>query len=258
MFINNTQELTPSEIDNVAEMEPGELLEDSAVEGCVVVIGLEMPSDERIQEGLDCDVVRGYAPTVKRLDRDNPKGKKKLDVRYYGLLPEVDLEVLLDRALANEHNSNKDFWMQLKTNHRVTKRPHVTIVHKNTIDTERDLWNRCAALHEMSTAIPPLFKGTLSNLLWDGRVMAITVEDFDVVEVEGSSGSNEGRGFVSNLPDDIRSRLHITVGTKSGDVKPVEAKTMVQKWRRGKEQDKIKSFKLVGLVVYGRIKGLMA
>ena len=88
--------------------------------------------------------------------------------------------------------------------------------------------------------------------------VAITVEDFDVVEAEGSSGCNEGRGFVSNLSDDIRSRLHITVGTKSGDGKPVEAKTMVQKWRRGKEQDKIKSFKLVGLIVYGRIKGLMA
>ena len=145
-------------------MEPGELLEDSAVEGCVAAMGLEIPSDEKIQEGLDRDIVRDYAPTVKKPDRDNPKGKK-LDVRYYGLLPEVDLEVLLDRALANEHKSDKNFWMQLKTNHRVTKRPHVTIVHKNTIDTERDLWNRCAALHEMSTAIPPFFNGASRCLL---------------------------------------------------------------------------------------------
>ena len=29
----------------------------------------------------------------------------------------------------------------------------------------------------------PQFKGTLRNVLWDGRVMAITVEEFDVVEV---------------------------------------------------------------------------
>jgi hypothetical protein len=38
----------------------------------------------------------------------------------------------------------------------------------------------------------------------DGRVqvMAITVEDFNFTEAEGSSGSYEGRGFLSNLPDD--------------------------------------------------------
>jgi tRNA ligase len=236
MFINTTQELTPSDVDNVVELEPEELIEDSTV-------------DERFQEGWD--IVRGYAPAVKK--PDDPKDKKKLDVRYYGLLPEVDLEKLLDRALANE--TNKDFWTQLKTQHRVTKRPHVTIVHKVAIDTEGDLWNRCIALHEMSKAIPPLFKGTLTNVLWDGRVMAITVEDFDV-EAEGSSSGSKGRGFVSNLSDDTRSRLHITVGTKNERIKPVEAKTMVQQWRRGEEGDnKIKSVKLVDQIVYGRIKG---
>ena len=256
MFINSTQELTPSEVDNVVEMELGESLEDSvkrAVKGCVAVMGLEMPSNEKIQEGLD--IVKGYAPKVKK--PDDSKNLKKPNVRYYGLLPEVDLEDLVDHALANEDESNKAFWTQLRTDNRVTKRPHITFVHKGIMDTERDLWNRCAALHETSAATPPLFKGTLSNLLWDGRVMAITVEDFDV-EAEGSSGNNEGRGFVSNLLDETRSRLHITVGTKSGDIKPVEARTMVEKWRRGEEVDKIKCFKLVDLVVYGRVKGLMA
>ena len=253
-LIHAAQKLNPREVDCVVEMKLGESLEDSvkrAVKGCVAVMGLEMPSDEKIQEGLD--MVRGYAPTVK--EPDDPKGKKKPDVQYYGLLPEVDLEDLLDRALVNESQSNKAFWMQLKADQRVTKRPHVTIVHKDDIETEGDLWNRCIAVHEMPTATPPLFKCTLSHVLWDGCVMVITVEDFDV-EAEGSSGSNEGREFVSNLPDDTRSRMHITVGTKDGDIKPVEAKTMVQKWRKGEELDKIKSFKLVDLIVYGRIKGI--
>lgn len=260
MFINGTEELTPQEVDNVIEMELEESLEDSvkrAVEGCVAVIGLEMPSDEKIQEGLD--IVGGYAPKLRR--PIDPKDMKKLDVRYYGLLAEVDLEELLDRALANENQSNKDFWTQLKKDNRVIKRPHVTIVHKNSITTLGDVWNRCTALHEMSTTTPPLFKGTLRNLLWDGRVMAITLEDFDVVEAaEGSSsGSNNdehGRGLVSNLPDNVRSRLHITVGTKRKSIMPVEAKTMVEQWRRGEKPDEIKSIELVDQVVYGRIKGL--
>ena len=53
MFINNTQELTPSKIDNIVKMELGELLEDSDIEGCAAVMGLEMPSNEKIQERLD-------------------------------------------------------------------------------------------------------------------------------------------------------------------------------------------------------------
>jgi tRNA ligase len=237
-----------------------ELLEESvkrAVEGCVSVLGLEMPSDEKIQEGLD--IVKSYTPSVKK-KADDPKDKK-LDVRYYGLLPEINLEELLDRAFANE--TDTDFWTQLKTDNRVTKRPHVTIVHKNAIDTEGDLklWNRCTALHESSTAVPPLFKGTLTNVLWDGQVMAITLEDFGVAEAEGSSEStttNEGSEFASNLPDDTWSRLHITVGTKE-TIKAVEAKTMVELWRKGEEgADKIKSVKLVDQIVYGRIKGLIS
>ncbi|KAF8799428.1 hypothetical protein BYT27DRAFT_7263953 [Phlegmacium glaucopus] len=105
-FINSTQELTPNE-------------------GSVAVMGLEMPADEKIQEGLD--VVKGYAPAVTK--PDNPKKKKKLDARYYGLLPEVDLEELLDPILANENKVFK-FWTKLKTDNRVTKQPHVTIVHR--------------------------------------------------------------------------------------------------------------------------------
>ena len=265
MFINSSQELAPSEVDNIVEMELGESLEDSvkrAVEGCVAVMGLEMPSDEKIQEGLNA--VKGYAPTLKK--PDDPKDKKKLEARYYGLLPEVDLIGLLDRALANQDQPIKDFWKELKTNKRVTKRPHITIVHRNSIDTERGLWDRCSALHEMSTAVP-LFKGKLRNVLWDGRVMAITVEEFDVAEAseaadsEGSSsGSNDneqGREFVSTLSDNIRSRLHITVGTRYESIKPVEAKSMVEQWRIGEEPDIIKSIKLdVDHTVYGRIKGL--
>ena len=63
----------------------------------------------------------------------------------------------------------------------------------------------------MYTATSPLFKSTLRNVLWDGRVMAIMMEDFDVVEAaEGSfsCGSNieQGPEFVS--------RLHIMVAMK--------------------------------------------
>ena len=48
----------------------------------------------------------------------------------WGLLPEVELEELLDQALANQNQAIKDFWNEMKTNKRVTKRPHITIIHR--------------------------------------------------------------------------------------------------------------------------------
>lgn len=248
MFINGTEELTPSEVDTVVEMELGESMEDAvkrAVEGCVTVLGLEMPSDEKIKEALD--VVQGYTPAVKK--PDDPKAKKKVDVRYYGLLPEVDLEEQLDRAFADEHQIGKDFWTQLKTDHRVTKRPHATITHRNNIDAERQLWDHCTALHAMSTT-PPLFKARLSNVVWNERVMAITLEDFDV-------DKGDDQEFVSTLPIEVRKRLHITVGTKDDKIRAVEAKDMVLDWKKGRNLDTIKSIQLNNLAVYGRIKGLV-
>ncbi|KAF8799415.1 hypothetical protein BYT27DRAFT_7217725 [Phlegmacium glaucopus] len=218
MFINSTQELTPSETRRIGMRE------------CIGI------ADEKIREALG--VVKDHAPAVKK--PDYPK-EKKFDVRYYGLLPEVDLEELLDPVLANESKAFK-FWMKLKTDNRVTKRPHVTINTNYGIDA--------------------LLKGKLSNVVWDGHVMAITVEDFDLEVSSGGDDDDEGQEgheFVSKLLYDVRERLHITVGTKSGNVPAVEAKAMVQEWRKNRNADNnIKSIKLDDLIVYGRIKGLMS
>jgi tRNA ligase len=73
--------------------------------------------------------------------------------------------------------------------------------------------------------------------------MAITVEDLGVAEAEGSSEStNDVCEFVSNLPDDTRSRLHITVGTKDETIKAVEAKTMVEQWRKERIKSSLSSW----------------
>ena len=53
----------------------------------------------------------------------------------------------------------------------------------------------------------------------------------------GSNDNEKGREFVSNLPDSIRSKLYITVGTRYESIKPVEVKSMVEQWRRGEELD---------------------
>ncbi|KAF8958845.1 RNA ligase-domain-containing protein [Flammula alnicola] len=256
MFINTTEELTPSEVDNIVEMDIEEGLEAAvrrAVKGCVEVLGLEQPSEEKIAEALE--VVQGYAPAVKK--PDEPKDSKKKaekTPRYFGLLPEVDLVALLDERLSQDDvdNDMRDFWAMLKAEERVIKMPHVTIVHKNAMDTERALWDRCAALHAMP--IPPVFKGKLGSVVFNRRVMAVTVEDF-ALETPGDAQAQQGQEFVSKLPHEIRERLHITVGTRA-NIQPVEAKAMVETWRAEGPNPDLMAVGLKGKNVLGRVKGL--
>jgi len=85
--------------------------------------------------------------------------------------------------------------------------------------------------------------------------MAITMEEIGVDVSSG--GSVKGRKFVSKLPHDVRDRLHITVGTKDRGIQPVEAKTMFEQWKKGKDGNEIKSIKLDDLIVYRRAEGLI-
>ena len=78
-----------------------------------------------------------------------------------------------------------------------------------------------------------------------------------LLEPRGSNDNELGRDLVSNLMEKVQSRLHIMVGMMYNSIKPVEAKLMVQLWRRGEELDMIKSIKLdTDQFLYGRIKPL--
>ena len=251
-FINDTQDLAAAEVDAIVEMEIEESFRQAverAVKGVVKILGLELPSEGKITEALH--VIEGYVPATKKRDEQR---KKAGAPRYYALLPEMDLLDCLDERLSKSDVDKeiRDAWVVLKEGGRVLERPHVTIVHKNSIHTEADLWNRCVALHAQVN--PPSFMGYLGKVMWNGRVMALTLEDF-TVERDGADGSLEGAEFVQRLPPDVRKRLHITVGTMSRDILPVEAKSMIESWK-DKSEDGVKILKLNDVVVRGRIKGL--
>ena len=163
MFINTTEELTESEVDAIVDMDMEEGLEEAvrrAVDGVVRVVGVERPVEEKIKEALD--VVKGYKPAVKQPDESAKKGKTS-GARYYGLLPELDLEKVLDELLEQADGGGaqaraKEAFELLKKGGRVTKRPHVTVVHSKSLPEEKNLWDECAKLNGLGE--PPLFKGT--------------------------------------------------------------------------------------------------
>ncbi|KAF9460265.1 RNA ligase [Collybia nuda] len=266
LFINSTEDLAEDEVDAVVDMEMEDDLETSirrAVDGCISILNLERPTDEKIKEAVD--VALGYSPTVKKPDDQK---KKTVAPRYFGLLAELDLEEVLGKKLdsiTSEGGETSEmgaqaltFWNELKSGKRVAKRPHVTIVHQKSLPGEQMLWDKCTTLHRL--AQPPLFSAKLGDLVWNDEVMAVTVDDLQVVIEDGEGDEVRlARAFLDALTESIRGRLHITVGTKNSNVLPVQAKVLVEAWRDGADSEAIRnsrSMPLGGIVVNGRIKGL--
>ncbi|KAH7881898.1 RNA ligase-domain-containing protein [Phlebopus sp. FC_14] len=258
-FLRNTEELADNEVDASIEMDIEEDLERAvtrAVDGCVRELGLQKPSSKRIAEAVQ--LAKEYVPKTKKPE-DKKAKKAQSSLRYFAILAEIDVEeAIATRMEAAEDvpENGRAFWSKLVSDKRVTDRPHVTIVHQKALPAAMDLWDRCVALHQMPK--PPLFSFNLAHLVWNDRVMALTVEDFNLdteTDREADDGQ-QGPQFVSQLSEEVRNTLHITVGTANQDIPPVEAKALVQAWRRGTPG--IGSLVLGGLSVKGRIKGLIS
>ena len=255
-FIRDREELAVNEVNDIIDMEVEDSLEAAlarAVDGCVQILGYEKPSQESIDEAVR--VAQEYVPKAKKATE---KGKKAPEPRYYGILPEIDLLDVISTRLDEAEDvpvNGKAFWRALVGNGRVTNRPHVTFVHQKNLPGQKELWGRCRAIHLMFD--PPFFSFHLGHLLWNDKVMALTVEDFSLAASDDSTDAYAGQGhmFVSQLHEDIRNVLHITVGTANCNIQPVEAKALVEAWRKG-ERAGIGSLEIEGFPAKGRIKGL--
>lgn len=245
MFLTQFQELSDAEVDEVVDMDLEEDSEASirrAVAACVRILGVPPPSEEKIQRALRA--VGAYKPKITKSDEKKSEASAVKPPRYFGLLAEVDLDEVLAPALVDVA-----FYAKLKEKNRVTQRPHVTIVHQNSLPDGQELWDRCSRLHQVNN--PPTFKFRLGSLLWNDRVMAVTVEDLEI-DGDGPGGDE----FVQKLGDELKRRLHITVGTRDANVPAVEAKDLVEKWRSNGLVEGVMEKKLDIIRVKARVKGL--
>ena len=256
MFLQGAEELLENEVDESVEMDVEESLEDAlarAVDACVRVLDVPRPSVEQMGQALAA--ARGYSPTKKRaaVEASKVKEKQKKPPRYYALLPEVEVERVLAKVFKADdvEDKGKKFYLHLKQSGRLSERPHVTIVHEKGLPGDTELWERCKDLFAMSVA--PVFSFKLGDLVWDDRVMAMTVSDL-TVSTDSSDPEAKGAEFVSKLPEELKGKLHVTVGTMNKSILPVEARDLVARWKKGEQS--IGSCKLDDLWVKGRIKGL--
>jgi tRNA ligase len=255
MFLKNTEPLIENEADATIEMDIGEDLEHSlarAIDGVVRELGLPRPDAERV--GAALAKVRGYMP-ARTTSPKKPETKAKGTPRYFGLLAETDLVEALEAHISRREEGEeggplREYWDALKKNKRITRQPHVTIVHSRGLPDKLTLWECCFALYALPT--PPLFRARLGHVVADKRVMAVTVEELRVDDPEEDEGQ-KGSTFLSMLDPELRGRLHITVGTRDASVPPFEAVALVESFKSGKGPDNVR---LEDVCVKGRIKGL--
>jgi tRNA ligase len=275
-FLAEAEALGEEEADVVVEMDvaagPEEALR-KAVDACVDVLGLERPSEEKIAEALKLGMA--YKPaalaaketdgegdaTQQRTPSPSPTRKTgpKKPPRYYALLPELDLEAVVARAMRNASEDGKKFWAHLTENDRVLRRPHVTLVHKNGLPGREAMWERCAAVDKLPA--PPEFVLRASDVVWDGRVMALAVDNVALSSDPPSKDpGGEGAKFLLGVDDELKKKMHVTVGTREKDVNPYEAGGLVEKWRSGKSGEGIGSVSLgdKGVMVRAGLKGLFS
>ncbi|KAF8337300.1 RNA ligase [Amanita rubescens] len=268
-FIRESEDLLPSEVDAIIDMPISEGLEESvrrAVNGIVKELGLTMPSEEKVKEGIE--KVKAYKVAEKAKKPDPPPPVEPsgggaarsagTTARYYAFLPDIDLETVLEPVFAS---SNDEFWAHLKKG-RLAFKPHVTIVHRKELPVSQLLWERCEKLVNENAGA--MFGLRVMNVVWDGRVMALTVDGVIPFELDGKQDGEDGRAyklakeFVKELPDEERERLHITVGTKDAGIVPLEAKALVMGWRKGEKNEALKVLDLGpnGITVKARISGM--
>ncbi|RPD55632.1 hypothetical protein L226DRAFT_537106 [Lentinus tigrinus ALCF2SS1-7] len=298
-FLKNAEELADSEADAVVAMDVEEPLEDAlsrAVGAVVKYLGLPQPDAEKM--GMALAAARAYEPkiTSKKVDGKgkanangiaggakggNKQQKEKAEQaqgtpkktkappapRYYGILAEVDLNSVVGSAISAASAQSQlpstalQFWDKLVLEKRVQSRPHVTLVHSKTLSVpaEGALWERCRALSALTR--PPLLSFRLGHVVWNERIMACTVVDLAASADEDDAEAQQAAvKFVVGLGEEVKQRLHITVGTRGPNVAPVEAKDLVMEWKKGEGEGKevpgVWAVPLENVWVKGRVKGL--
>jgi tRNA ligase len=222
----------------------------TVVNGLIDALCLPAPTPEAIDAALADARSQKTSTPFHGLSR---VGKS---VRYFGLAPEIDIDVVVNEALqtpsipAATLASASAFLADLRANSRLTQKPHITLAHEKNVTAEKEAsgpgphaaaWDTCVALAE--ARLSPLYEFDVTHLVWDGRVMAIVVAAIrpaplqvgetaaDADADSGAETDSRGAGLPLVLPAEVEANLHVTVGTQGEDISAFESRGVVRAMR---------------------------
>ncbi|GAA5866757.1 hypothetical protein JCM1840_004254 [Sporobolomyces johnsonii] len=240
---------------------------------------------DKVHEALE--FARTWAPKIKKAvtptEEQQKKRKKAVEARYYGIAAAFDVHQLVEAHLpVRERDDPDSLWSALVKASRVERHPHVTLVHNHELKSEDEgvrrakqaLWDKYAGLVEAAAATAASGGGGATKdddaaaaaarkldvelvlgprLVWDGRAMSIEVSAL-MTKVEVA----EGDAPLIELVDGRSA--HITVGTRSSDIRPVEGKFLMEAAQRGdkatKDGGEIHEVRIAEVRVPGKLAGL--
>jgi len=290
MFLNTYEELIPSEVDHSIDLQ---LTRDSELAEMITVVvdglfdvkslvmpggvleGVEKPDTAKIREVAQ-DVLENYKAqkNVERGKANEEKEQKRQQKqqqkppRYFGLIPDFPVRKFVDGLFSGpgaqdpERIAGAAFFEKLKSARRVTEEPHITIVHQKALPAEQGIWDKSTAVTRFNHAA--VFDCKIGAVVWDDRVMVLTVEDVRLGHSTIPKGIKEredvekaAKEFLEALPDETKNRLHVTVATASGEVKPVEGKNLIERWKaREGEKEGIRHASVDEVMFKAKLKGL--
>lgn len=237
------------------------------VDGLVDALGVVKPDDEALGAALQ------KAAEYKTTTPYHAPAKISKTVRYFGLAPEINLVAMVSSALkASPDASAQTFLDDLRAKSRITPKPHVTLSHENNVQAEKEergeiaqpgphkvCWDQCKSSAEHS--VPVMYTYNVTHLAWDDRVMTLIIDTLIPRDADAT---------LVDVPEDYAKYLHITVGTRDGDIPAFESRGVVKVAREhiAKGQTKgealeavegggaVRWISLSGVKGEGRIKGM--
>jgi len=166
-------------------------------------------------------------------------------VEYYALkLPYDAIINTLESNFQNAPQEQRSFFEHLKVKDRAQKAFHITLAHcaslkspdNQQIPEVQSVFDSYAHLTQPEKVVKA--KVQLDKVVWDGRVMAISVK---LTPPDGVS-----LPCLNNVP-------HVTIGTKTPDIKPKESINMLKGWMNGKVNSGIYELDLGGFETTGEL-----
>ncbi|KAI9731670.1 MAG: hypothetical protein M1818_007800 [Claussenomyces sp. TS43310] len=178
----------------------------------------EMPTSDDLDEAIQV-ALSEYKPDLRHDQQKSagvPAPKRQRPLEYISVtVPHGQILNVLEAALDAKPTAVADLFRQLQQTHRVQPEFHVTLIHRASSKAHTELWERYSKIHADAGGAENQLGSChiqLERAVWDNRLMAIVVRIVD----EDWESSN-------SLP-------HITIGTRSPEIKPFESNDLLKRW----------------------------
>ena len=193
----------------------------------------ELPSAIELDDAISA-AMNDYTVSLKHDLSFKPKPQK---VEYFCIrLPAARIMSVLEDTFRGQEASVAGIYHQLQSTRRIQVNFHVTLMHRASIEQNRNLWSKLTASWEQAKSsqdnqTDPLLgncRVQLERAVWDRRVMCIVARILDGWET-------------SNV------LAHITIGTSDPSIKPKESNILLEKWtKEGSSENGISELEIKG------------